>query len=582
MTRDEFFNKLNSGAKWDVGVAIARTNPLPLDANEIFDSVASMETYIKSNALAYPGQIVVVLGETETAAYLVSAVGGQGKGYSKLAATTGSGDVSEALTALANRVSTLEGYFTEGVATEALKATQDGAGNVITDTYKTVAEFNTFKTENDEAIEKVKDVANAAVVANAAITAGSGIKITFDSKGLVTKGETAGIADITGLQDALDEKAASSDLINLEGRVSANEENISNLQNKFTGLTGAMHFVGTSTTDPTSETGATIDGVTSFNSGDVCLFGKKEFVYSVTGETGSWIELGDEGSHLTKTEAAETYATKAALKVVTDDYLKASDKTALEEKIALKADQTALDTTNGKVTALETKVGADTDEAAVDGSLYARIKKEISDRESADTALSGRITTLENAKVKVDDDTIQSSEDGTLSVKEIAQSKVTGLETALSNKGSKADVDNLKAAVGTAEDEATAETLFGKVLKAQNTADANKTSINTINNTLSTGVVKGVKINSAAETLPLNDGIVDISVPKGALASKDKVTEDDLDETLLAKVNKVEYISSIDENQLDVTNAKLSIKAVSTDLLTQGANELILNGGAAN
>ena len=40
MTREEFFDKLNNGAKWDVGVAINRTNPLPLDANEIFDSIA--------------------------------------------------------------------------------------------------------------------------------------------------------------------------------------------------------------------------------------------------------------------------------------------------------------------------------------------------------------------------------------------------------------------------------------------------------------------------------------------------------------------------------------------------------------
>ena len=43
MTREEFFNKLEAGAKWDVGVSIARTNPLPLDANEIFKSVADME-----------------------------------------------------------------------------------------------------------------------------------------------------------------------------------------------------------------------------------------------------------------------------------------------------------------------------------------------------------------------------------------------------------------------------------------------------------------------------------------------------------------------------------------------------------
>lgn len=576
MTREEFFNKLKSGAKWDVGVAIARTNPLPLDANEIFDSVASMETYIKSNALAYPGQIVVVLGETETAAYLINAVGGQGKGYSKLAATTGSGDVGEELAALANRVSALEGYFNEGVAKEALKATQDGAGNVIADTYKTVAEFNTFKTANDAAIKEAKDIASAAVVANEAITGGTGTKITFDEKGLVTKGEAAGIADITGLQAALDAKALGTDLTALEGRVGVNENNISELQNKITGLTGAMHFIGVSTTDP--KAGATITGHTKFESGDVCLYGNKEYVYDGT----KWVELGDEGSHLTKTEAAETYATKAALKIVTDDYLKASDKTALEGQIALKADQTALDTTNGKVTALETKVGADADAAAAEGSLYARIKQEIADRESADNALSGRITILENAKVAVDGTTIQRSEDGTLSVKEIAQSQVTGLETALAGKGSKTDVDNLKAAVGTAEDQATDDTLYGKIIKALDAAKTNKASIDTINNTLSTGVVKGVKINDADQTLPLNDGIVNIAVPKGALASKDKVAEEDLDETLLAKVNKAEYISSINETQLDVTATKLSIKAVSTDLLTQGDKELILNGGAAN
>lgn len=134
MTREEFFDKLNNGAKWDVGVAINRTNPLPLDANEIFDSIASMEGYIKSNALAYPGQIVVVLGETETAAYLVNAVGGEGKGYTKLAATTGSGDVGEELTKLVQRVSAIEGYFEGGVAK---KATADAEGNVISSTYAT-------------------------------------------------------------------------------------------------------------------------------------------------------------------------------------------------------------------------------------------------------------------------------------------------------------------------------------------------------------------------------------------------------------------------------------------------------------
>ena len=148
MTRDEFFNSLEGAAKWDVAVAIARTNPLPIDANEIFKSVADMETYIKSNPLSYPGQIVVVLGETETAAYLVNTVGGEGKGYSKLAAVTGSGDIVEELNALAQRVSTIEGYFTEGGI--AKKATADAEGNVIKDTYATITSVTTLEGKLDE------------------------------------------------------------------------------------------------------------------------------------------------------------------------------------------------------------------------------------------------------------------------------------------------------------------------------------------------------------------------------------------------------------------------------------------------
>ena len=65
MTREEFFNALNSGAKWDVGVSIARTNPLPLDANSVFESEEALSNYVRTNALAYPGQVVVVLGVNE-------------------------------------------------------------------------------------------------------------------------------------------------------------------------------------------------------------------------------------------------------------------------------------------------------------------------------------------------------------------------------------------------------------------------------------------------------------------------------------------------------------------------------------
>ena len=55
-------------------------------------------------------------------------------------------------------------------------------------------------------------------------------------------------------------------------------------------LNGAMHFIGVSTTDPLSENGPTIDGVTSFKAGDVILFGYDEYVY----DGSKWITLGNE------------------------------------------------------------------------------------------------------------------------------------------------------------------------------------------------------------------------------------------------------------------------------------------------
>ena len=63
------------------------------------------------------------------------------------------------------------------------------------------------------------------------------------------------------------------------------------------GLSGAMHFIGQSTTDPTLPAGPTIAGVTSYAAGDVVTFGTKEYVKD---KTGTWVLLGDEGSYAVK------------------------------------------------------------------------------------------------------------------------------------------------------------------------------------------------------------------------------------------------------------------------------------------
>lgn len=68
ITREEFFNKKANASLWDVAVSIKRGNPLPLDADSIFESYAALESYA-ADVLAYPGQLVAVVEEDSTGIY---------------------------------------------------------------------------------------------------------------------------------------------------------------------------------------------------------------------------------------------------------------------------------------------------------------------------------------------------------------------------------------------------------------------------------------------------------------------------------------------------------------------------------
>lgn len=162
MTREEFFEKLTNGAKWDVGVAINRTNPVPLDANSVFESLDALTTYATTNALAYPGQVVSVLGTEEIAAYLIKTTG-EGALISKLAASSASGDISADVETLKTQVANIiNGTQVVGAAT---KATQDGEGNVISTTYATATALEGVRTTAEKG---VSDAAAAKAAADAA------------------------------------------------------------------------------------------------------------------------------------------------------------------------------------------------------------------------------------------------------------------------------------------------------------------------------------------------------------------------------------------------------------------------------
>ena len=70
---------------------------------------------------------------------------------------------------------------------------------------------------------------------------------------------------------------------------------MTDVQNAVSGLSGAMHYVGESTTDPSTGT-ATVEGHEDWVSGDVVTYQSKEYVYD--GE--NWRELGDESSYAIK------------------------------------------------------------------------------------------------------------------------------------------------------------------------------------------------------------------------------------------------------------------------------------------
>lgn len=74
ISRDEFFENKAKGALWDVGVSIKRGNPLPLDADSVFDSYSAAEAYV-SGVLAYPGQILAVVEAAKTTIYYISEAG---------------------------------------------------------------------------------------------------------------------------------------------------------------------------------------------------------------------------------------------------------------------------------------------------------------------------------------------------------------------------------------------------------------------------------------------------------------------------------------------------------------------------
>lgn len=127
----------------------------------------------------------------------------------------------------------------------------------------------------------------------------------------------------------------------LDGRLSTAEGEIDDLQSAVEGLTGAMHFIGTTTTElsdgATTKT-ITVDGVNiTAAAGDVAIYDDAEYVFNGT----KWSLFGDTSDFLLRTTASSTYETK------TDAGNKLAEaKSYTDTKVAGKVDNTT--TVNGQ------------------------------------------------------------------------------------------------------------------------------------------------------------------------------------------------------------------------------------------
>lgn len=104
------------------------------------------------------------------------------------------------------------------------------------------------------------------------------------------------VADINGLDTALAAKQDTVVFNTAYDAASNKAATMTDVTNAVSGLSGAMHFVGTSTTDPAGGTVTIGEEPYSGKSGDVVLFGQKEYVFDGT----NWKLLGDEGSYAVK------------------------------------------------------------------------------------------------------------------------------------------------------------------------------------------------------------------------------------------------------------------------------------------
>ena len=258
------------------------------------------------------------------------------------------------------------------------------------------------------------------------------------------------ISKITDLQTTLNGKQDTI-VFNTAYNASTNKAaTMTDVQNAVAGLSGAMHYVGESTTDPSTGT-ATVEGHEDWVSGDVVTYQSKEYVYD--GE--NWRELGDESSYAIKGSIVDAdiaananIAQSKIANLVTDLAAKATpqditnainglDMTTVT--VATGSKVGTITQTNGVVSVTTTAIVAD-DIPTLPQSKITNLTTDLAAKADASalTALTGRVGTLEtdNTANKEDIAQLQTDVANKIDASAVSQIGKTGnINDAIQNSG---------------------------------------------------------------------------------------------------------------------------------------------------
>lgn len=358
-------------------------------------------------------------------------------------------------------------------------------------------------------------------------------ELTWKEFGFNSADFAAGIVDNLE-SDATDKALSAAQGKALKGLIDDNAEDIADHETRIgvleNTITGAMHFVGISTTDPTGESGVTIADKADYEpeTGDVVIYKTDETDVEFVFDGTNWVELGDVNEESRRLSALEEIIgdeTDGLVKDIADAVTAAGNavntaSTAASDAATAKSDAaTALSTANeakeAAITAQESAT-AKASEAAASAASASNAKTAAeqakADAESARDAAQAAQAIAEGAQSaaagsadNAAESANQAAGSATLAGQKAdaaSQSATDAANAKTAAETAKTDAESAKAAAITAQGKAedaqgAAETAQAKAEAAQEAAEASNTS--------ATAIANAAKTASETATSAVND-----------------------------------------------------------------------------